>query len=184
MRSIPILCFGLLLLSGCAADSSPEPEDTPPAPAPTSSVPKQDTKIPGEVSFGKTRARLVPAAAALQNPKVVKVASGLKTEGGVTSQGLFGVSSDVMMTMLQSQIRLQRELNGGRNPTFDEFAQSLRQANIGFAPLPRWQMIGYDESTGELSLLEDKGDKIRRYRAKNIPLDDDDKPYDTEPAGN
>jgi len=177
MQIVKLTCAGLLmLLSGCSADPAPKPDATG-KPAPTAAA--KSTAIPGAVPFGTSKAKLVDTRVALEKPKVIKVASGLNPDGAGTPRKLFDMGSDVMITMLQSQIRLQRELNGGRNPTFAEFSQTVRQAHITFAQLPAWQMIGYDESTGELSLLEDKGEKIRRYKAKDIPLDEDDKPYDT-----
>jgi len=183
MQCVKLTCAGLLmLLSGCSADSAPKPDTDSGKTAPTATA--KSTAIPGAVPFGTSKAKLVDTRIALEKPKVIKVASGLNPDGAGTPRKLFDMGSDVMITMLQSQIRLQRELNGGRNPTFAEFSQTVRQANVTFAPLPAWQMIGYDESTGELSLLEDKGEKIRRYKAKNIPLDEDDKSYDSPETGN
>lgn len=180
MPCVKLTCVGLLmLLSGCSADPAPKPDTASQKSGAGPTATAKSSAIPGEVRFGNSKARLVDARTALEKPKVIKVASGLNADGKGTPRKLFDMSSDVMMTMLQSQIRLQRELNGGRNPTFDEFSETVRKANVTFVPLPPWQMIGYDESTGELSLLEDKGEKIRRYKAKDIPLDEDDKPYDT-----
>ena len=163
-------------LIGCSSDAPPPAGATqdPPAASPSadSSAKPAENKAP----------RIVDARVELQKPKVVKLASG--QDEAAKPQGLFGVGPDVMMTMLQSQVRLQRELNGGKNPTFAEFSQSVKQANIQLKLMPAWQMIGYDETTGELSLLEDKGEKIRRYKAKGIPLDEDDKPYDTPEGDN
>ncbi len=181
MQGVKLTSAGLLmLLSGCSADPAPKPAAGKSAPA----MAAKSTAIPGAVQFGTSKAKLVDTRVALGKPKVIKVAGGLNPDGAGTPKKLFDMGSDVMITVLQSQIRLQRELNGGRNPTFAEFSQTVRQANVTFAPLPAWQMIGYDESTGELSLLEDKGAKIRRYKAKGIPLDEDDKPYDTPETGN
>lgn len=168
------LLLTAITLFGCAADSSPENE---------TDTSGQESSV-GTTGKDETSARIVDARVELQKPKVVKVASGLAPGAATNPQGIFGVSSNVMITMLQTQIRLQRELNGGRNPTFDELTQLMRQANAGSVPMPAWQMIGYDETTGELSLLEDKGEKIRRYKARGIPLDEDDKPFDTEGPGN
>lgn len=161
-------------LIGCSSDSTPIDESSAgnqPEAAPDASD-STDNKAP----------RIVDSQVELQKPKVVKLASGLNADA--KPKGLLGVGPDVMITMLQSQIRLQRELNGGTNPTFAEFSQSVKQANIQLTVMPAWQMIGYDETTGELCLLEDKGEKIRRYKAKGIPLDEDDKPFDTPETSN
>lgn len=162
-----------VLLSGCSS----EPASTDPAQATT-----QPAAGTGTGPNRNVAARIVDSQVELQKPKVIKLGSGLNTEA--KPQGLFGVGPDVMMTMLQSQVRLQRELNGGRNPTFAEFSQTVKQANIKLKVMPAWQMIGYDETTGELSLLEDKAEKIRQYKAEGVPLEEDDKKYDTPETDN
>ena len=52
--------------------------------------------------------------------------------------------------------------------------------NIKLVPILPWQMFAYNQQNGSIVLLEDKSHKIKRYKAKGIELDEDDKPFDTE----
>ena len=54
----------------------------------------------------------------------------------------------------------------------------MKQLKVEVASLPPWQMYGYDAKTGGLVLLEDKGEKIRLYKANNIPIEPGDKQFE------
>jgi hypothetical protein len=56
----------------------------------------------------------------------------------------------------------------------------MKQLNIELAAtLPPWQAYAYDAKTGGIVVIEDKGEKIRLFKANEIPLEEADKPFDT-----
>ena len=137
---------------------------------------------PSEASFGSSAARLVDAQEAMQDPRVVEVTNGITASDPLSAsiQGYFSATSKALMLGFQNQLRTMKALNDDKNLTYDQFAELAQQMRVEFAPLPPWQMIGYDSSTGKVLLLEDKGEKIRRFKSKGIPIDAADQKYDTE----
>ena len=148
------------------------------APAPSTPANAQPTAA----SFGSSAAKLVNAQVAMQDNRVVEVTNGITASDPLSAsiQGYFSASSKLLMIGFQNQLRTMKALNDNKNLSFDQFAELAQQMRVEFAPLPPWQMIGYDESTGKVLLLEDKGEKIRRFKSKGIPIDAADKQYDTE----
>ena len=61
----------------------------------------------------------------------------------------------------------------------EEAEKLMKQMRIELAELPPYQLYGYDAKTGAVSVFEDKAEKIRRYKEKDIPLDEADKKFDT-----
>ena len=179
-------------VAGCGPATEEKVQDTPPAatsgnqtaeeqPAavPADPVPSKPVK---QVTFGKSKARLVDYAEARKNPKIVKVENRIDASDPLTAsyQSYFSIGSRATLLGFRRNLDLQKELNGGNWPSFEEFSKSVQQMRIEFVPILPWQMLAYHQADGSLVLLEDKGEKIQRYKAKGIPLDEDDKPFDTE----
>lgn len=137
---------------------------------------------PKQAPFGTSKAKLVDYATAIKNPKVVKASTKVDASDPLTAsyQSYFSIGSRATIVAFKHNLNIQKQLNDDKWPSFAEFEKSVQQSRIEFVPVLPWQMIGYDQSNGSIVLLEDKGEKIRRYKAKGIPLDEADKPYDTE----
>jgi hypothetical protein len=159
----------------------PDALDAAPARTSTPVTPPSDTQ-PTAASFGSSAAKLVDAQVAKQDPRVVEVTNGINASDPLSAsvQGYFSATSKALMLGFQNQLRTMKALNDDKNLSFEQFTELAQQMRVEFAPLPPWQMIGYDESTGTVLLLEDKGEKIRRFKSKGIPIDPADQKYDTE----
>lgn len=191
-------CALLVVVSGCGGVQPPEPaskenptgsseqtnsEGTPIATADTQHASEQPAAAqPKQVTFGKTKARLVDYAEATQNPKVVEVENKVNASDPLTAsyQSYFSIGSRATLLAFKQNLNLQKELNGGNWPSFEQFSADVKKMNVELVPILPWQMFAYNQQNGSIVLLEDKADKIRRYKAKGIPLDEDDKPFDTE----
>ncbi len=145
----------------------------------TPAQPKQ-ANTPKPATFAQSDGILVDAREWLARPKVVEVSNRITGSDPLTAsmQGLFSIGSKAQILAFKKNLDIQKELNGGRNPTFKEFSQMVQQQRIRFIGVYPWQAIGYDDKEGRLMLLEDKADKIARYKAKGIPIEEADKPYD------
>lgn len=149
-------------------------------PGATSNPPPQSASAqPDKGIIGKTTAQIVDANKAKQNPKIVEVENKISVSDPLTTAASAYISITSRASTLGFQQALQhyKALNG-KNPTYDEFMQMVKQNRVEFAMLPPYQMYGYDEKTGGIVILEDKADKIRRYKEKDIPLDPEDKQYE------
>ncbi|MBC8289689.1 MAG: hypothetical protein H8E37_05160 [Planctomycetes bacterium] len=179
----------LAVVSGCGGVKPPEPtpdstagETTPAAGQTVPAESGQPPAAPKQVTFGKTKARLVDYAEATQDPKVIEVENKINASDPLTAsyQSYFSIGSRAMILAFKHNLNLQKELNGGSWPSFEQFSADIKKMNVELVPILPWQMFAYNQQNGSIVLLEDKGDKIKRYKAKDIPLDDDDKPFDTE----
>lgn len=153
---------------------------TPPAGA-TQQPPAQAAQQPAQPNrgiIGKTTAQIVDAQRAKQNPRIVEVENKISGSDPWTVAGSAYVSATSRVSTLgmQQALRQHQALNG-QPPSYDEFMQMVKQNRVEFSMLPPYQMYGYDAKSGGIVILEDKADKIRRYREKNIPLDPGDERF-------
>jgi hypothetical protein len=199
MKRTLILLALIPIVAGCS-DSVRDPEgnakDNPTVVTPAAPVEGNDQppSVPGppvgvvaeqppkQAPFDTSKAKLVDYATAIKNPKVVKANTKVDANDPLTAsyQSYFSIGSRATIAAFKHNLNIQKQLNDDKWPSFEEFSKLAQQSRIDFAPILPWQMIGYDQSNGSLVLLEDKGDKIQRYKAKGIPLDEADKPFDTE----
>lgn len=173
------------------AGTQPAPAANPQQPAPVANgAAPADTPVPPAAApaqpagpiIGKTEGRIVDLVEAKKNPKIVEVEN--KAAGSdpltVSFNAYVSITSRASVLNFKHQMDILKETNGGNQyPSFKEAMQLMKQLKIEVASLPPYQMYGYDAKTGGLVLLEDKGEKIRLYKAHNIPLDEADKPFDT-----
>ena len=184
-----VLLAALVSVAGC----SPGPGKKDQAASPAVAAESQETgeqpaaepspaKPVKQITFGKSKARLVDYAEARKNPKIVEVENRIDASDPLTAsyQSYFSLGSRATLVGFRHNLNLQKELNGGNWPSFEEFSRSVKQMRIEFVPILPWQMLAYHQVDGRIVLLEDKAEKIQRYRAKGIPLDPEDKPFDTE----
>ncbi len=128
--------------------------------------------------IGKTTAKVVDAQRALKNPNIVVVENRLQGNDPLT----VAASAYVSMASRASTFGFQRALQlfkatNGRNPTYREFVQMMKENRVEFAALPPYQMYGYDAKTGGIVILEDKAKKIELYKKHGIPIEPQDKKY-------
>ncbi len=159
-----------------ANNSTKQSSEAPPNPSkPTSST---QTKRKQSI-IGKTTAMVVDAKEARKNPKIVVVENKISGSDPLTiaATAYISMSSRNSLLNFTNQLNTIKAING-RDPTFEEYQELAQQLRIEFARLPAWQMYGYDSDTGGLLVLEDKAEKIRRYKKNGIAIDEADKKYE------
>lgn len=164
-----------------AAGAVPNANNQPgqPAAAPVAQ-PAEPAKPNGPI-IGKTDGKIVDLVEAKKNPKVVEVDSKITGSDPLTTSfnAYVSITTKTSVLAFKHQMELMKEVNGGKDyPPYKEAVQLMKQLRVEVASLPPWQMYGYDAKTGGLVLLEDKGEKIRLYKANNIPIEEGDKQYD------
>ena len=137
---------------------------------------------PTGASFPQEAGKLVDAREALKNPKIVVSSGKITGDDPLTAaaQAYFSVRARAQILNFKHQVNLTREsTNDGKPLSTEQFMELVQMMKIEFMHLPPWQMMGYDSKTGEIMVLEDKGEKISRYKQAGIPIEDADKQYDT-----
>ncbi len=120
-------------------------------------------------------------AEALKNPKIVIVTGKITGADPLTAsaQAYFSVPAKAQIANFQNQVRITKAIYDDKPLTHSQLMELIRQLRIEFLPLPPWQFLGYDSKTGDMVVLEDKAEKIRRFKERDIPIEDADKQYDT-----
>lgn len=181
MNELWILAVGLLV-AGCAnegqnqglraefeqATGDAEPvagaETTDGEPSVT---PAAEPEKPKLIPITKREARLVDKQKAMQeNPALIEVENKINASDPFTAaaQSYFTIGSKAQVLAMQHTIKIQRELND-RWPTFEEFENSIKQAGVKLTAIYPYQMYAYDDSTGGLTILEDRAEMKRQYEA-------------------
>jgi len=83
------------------------------------------------------------------------------TTGTVLGSAYFSAISRVSKANFERQMRIQKELNGGRWPTYKDYVSNLQKFRIDLAKLPPWQYYAYDDRTGKLFILEDPQKRLQ-----------------------
>lgn len=160
--------------------ANPQPAAAAPDANASTAAPAQPAKPTGSI-IGKTTSKIVDAAEAKKNPKIVEVEN--KVTGSdpltVSFNAYVSITSRASVLNFKHQMDILKATNDDKYPTFKETEKLMKQLNIQLSELPPYQLYGYDAKTGGIVLLEDKAEKIRLYKANNIPLDDADKKFDT-----
>ncbi len=159
-----------------ANNSTKQSSEAPPNPSkPTSST---QTKRKQSI-IGKMTAEVVDAKEARKNPKIVVVENKISGSDPLTiaATAYVSMSSRISALNFKNQLNIIKATNG-RYPTFEEYQKLAQQMRIEFTRLPPYQMYGYDSDTGGLLVLEDKAEKIRRYKQAGIPINEADKKYE------
>lgn len=152
----------------------------PAAPATNNATPAPVAPADPKAALGKQPAKLVDLIEAKQNPKIVVVTGKIMADDPLTAaaQAYFSLGAKAQIANFQNQVRISKELNDGKPLNHEQFMELVQQLKIEFLPLPPWQMLGYDSKTGDIVVLEDKGEKIRLFKEKGIPIEDGDKQYE------
>jgi len=148
---------------------------------PPAAQPAEPAQPTGSI-IGKVDGKIVDLAEAKKNPKIVELDNKVTGSDPLTASfsAYVSITSRASMLNFKHQMDILKETNGGSQyPSFKDTLQLMKQMKIDVNALPPYQMYGYDVRTGGLVHLEDKGEKIRMFKERNIPLEDADKPFDT-----
>ena len=152
-----------LVESPSAADASAEnPAPQPEAPA----DPQEKDGI-----FGKVTADVVDMKKALaENPNLIVLhRDGLGNDPLTQYANAYVyLRSEAQMLNMQHQMDLMKAMNDDKYPNYEEFMKFVKQYNFQFSMLKPWQKYGYNEDTGSMVILQDEGEKKRRYEEKGL----------------
>lgn len=129
-------------------------------------------------------ARISDAVELRKNPKMVEVENKVTGSDPFTASFTAYVSITSRASVLNFKHQMDIMKAGSDNnsyPPFKEAEKLMKQMGLELAELPPYQLYGYDAKSGTVSVFEDKAEKIRRYKEKDIPLDEADKKFDTIP---
>ncbi|WP_437186148.1 hypothetical protein SH668x_003288 [Planctomicrobium sp. SH668] len=154
-------------------NQNPPPKE--PAAAPNVAAPApQANAAPAANPLPQDNTKLVDLKQAMaDNPALIITENRINAGDPVSAaaQGYFAISSQANLLNLKHQVDIMKAINDGRTPSFAEFSDLLRQANVQLKGLYRWQVYAYDESTGEIVILEDHEYKKREYEKGGLKLD-------------
>lgn len=168
IHCITLCCLSFLSACNSEIPSTSSPDATVDQPAPQAAPaaqPKDDSGI-----LGKVTAEIVDAKQALaENPNLVvletsNLGSDPLTQG---ANAVVYVPSRILMLNMQNTLKQFRALND-RWPNYAEFMDIVKQNNIQFNMLKRWQMYGYDSDKGEMMILQDEAAKKERYEKAGL----------------
>lgn len=184
MISAALLCF---VTSGCmdwssvfakkaeekAADAGPPaaaPPAAPAAPAAQGAV----VQAPENTVGSDLVAKIVDKQKALQErPQLFETQNKITANDPIfaPAQGLRAAGSKVEMLAFEHTIQIHKAQSpDDKFPTYEEFMDYYKQANVQLKGLKPWQVYAYDSTTGTISLMEDPVEKERiekEWEAKN-----------------
>ncbi len=145
---------------GAKAESAPAPAAAAPAAPATPSFPSDNTKL--------TDRKQMMA----ENPKLVEVENRINATDPLSSasQSYFALGSRAQLLNMKHAIDLYKAEHE-KFPPFAEFEKMIRDANVPLKGIYRWQVYAYDDSTGELCILEDREYKKREYEKAGLQYD-------------
>jgi hypothetical protein len=117
-------------------------------------------------------ARIVDKQQALQErPHLVETTNRITASDPLFAplQGIFAVGSKAEILGFTHTIQLHKAANDAF-PTYEEFMDYYRQANVKLKGIKPYQVYAYDESDGTIVILEDAIEKerlSREWREKN-----------------
>lgn len=172
MRTLGYLPIVLSTFVFCSCEDSKPPE-----------TPSQETAVeqpaPGETPppaqkreniLGKTTAEIVDAKKAMAENPDLKVMQTSSLGGDPLTQGANAaiyIPSRILMLNMQNTLKQFQALND-RWPNYEEFMDIIKQNNIQFNMLKRWQMYGYDSEKGEMMILQDEAKKKDIYEKNDL----------------
>ena len=150
-----------------APDTDSKPAGQPQAQAPANQAPAQP-------SFPQDNTKLVDKKAVLaENPNLVETENRINATDPLTavSQSYFSIGSRAQLMALKHAVDLHKA-QYDKPPTFAEFESMLKSSGAALKGLYRWQVYAYDETTGQIVILEDRAMKKRLYEEQGLKLDE------------
>ncbi|HWL09815.1 MAG TPA: hypothetical protein VNQ76_15515 [Planctomicrobium sp.] len=143
-----------------APDAAPANNDQPAAPA-TFTFPEDNTKL-------VDRKQILA-----ENPNLVEVENRINAADPISAatQGYFAIGSKAQLQNLKHGIDLYKAEHE-KFPPFAEFDKMIKEARVDLKGIRRWQVYAYDDTTGELCILEDREYKKREYEKAGVKLED------------
>lgn len=144
-------------------------------PAPAANPAAAPAPVPVDVA--KLSWRLVDKQKIMaENPQMI-VKSTAKLGGQsqdyltAVSQAYVSARTRIYVMTLQHDLALQKELNDGKFPSFEQFEKMLKQSSVELANSYPWEVYAYDSVAGEIQLLEDPIQKRKIRQEKGLPVD-------------
>jgi len=134
--------------------------------------PPEDAPVEEPTGFAQVEWKLVDKNKAMaENPKLVIGENKINAMDPISgaAQAYFSVGSRAHLLTLKHSVDLHKA-QYDKNPTFDEFNTLIKQANVDLKGLYPWQVYAYDDQTGEIVILEDHEEKVRRHEEAGIPV--------------
>lgn len=190
-RNLLAIASSLLVLSvGCfnpAALSEKSPAEPAVENPPAQQVAQVDQAPPGQAQpapqpevkrwvINKVPWRIVDKNKAMAENPNWQVVDRVKVTGGgdyltAVSQAYVSARTRIYIMALQHEVDLQKELNDGKWPPFEQFEKALRQNQIELNEMFPYQVYAYDDQTGEIVMLEDPVEKRRLRQEAGLPVD-------------
>jgi hypothetical protein len=145
-----------------ADNATVQPQDQQSAPV---QPPQNDSGI-----LGKVTAEIVDAKKALADNPNLMILETSNLGGDPLTQGansVIYVPSRILMLNMQNTLKQYKALND-KWPNYEEFMDIVKQNNIQFNMLKRWQMYGYDSDKGEMMILQDEAVKKERFEKAGL----------------
>lgn len=154
-------CFDWSTLAASKKQDKPAEEAAPPAaaqPAGQAAAPAGPLHGPPDIE-----ARIVDKKKALEErPHLFVTVNSITANDPIfaPAQGLRAAGSRVEMIAFQNTINIHKATND-KFPTYAEFMEYYKGANVKLVGLKPWQIYAYDEETGTICLMEDSIEKER-----------------------
>lgn len=130
---------------------APAPQADPPAEAAPAEAPKEPNALQREAELVDRRAYLAEHPNATELEKNVIDANDPFT---ASAQGYFAAISTLTKSTYEYDLRLQKQLNDDKWPSFDAYKAILEMHGIKLKGLKKGQVYAYDDQTGKISILE------------------------------
>lgn len=161
-------CLLTLLASGCPSALSPTKAPEKPAPVAESGGAEQPPGAPAaapaaqpaapQQSVFKREVPLVDRNKYLaEHPDAIeKDRNEIHATGYLqaVSQGYFAAASTATIANFEHDLELQKELNGGKWPSFEKYKEILDTHGVKLQGLRLNQVYAYDDQTGQMSVIE------------------------------
>jgi hypothetical protein len=164
----------LLMAAGCLDPamfkSKPKPKATA---ASGQAAPVAPAAAPAAPSFPQDNTQLYDKKKLLaENPALVETENHIRATDPLSAAGqaYFAIGSQAQVLALEHSINLYKAEHD-KAPTFADFEGMIRQNGVKLKGLYRWQVYAYDESTGDLSILEDRDMKKQEYEKAGLKFE-------------
>jgi hypothetical protein len=153
----------VVLLAGCPGSLVPSAKKEEPAapPAVAEGAPAEGAPAPAappQQNMLKREAELVDRNKYLaEHPNAIEMEKNEINATGyfdAVGQGYRAGVTTLTTSTYEYDLRLWREMNNGRWPTFAEYKEILDRNGVKFKGTKLNQVYGYDDQTGQLSILE------------------------------
>ncbi len=176
IEKIVFLMLLSLILAGCSRSTESEEAEE--------NAAAEQAAAPAEPEgFSKLEWKIVDRNKALaENPKLVEVENDTNASDPVSAimQASRSLTSQFNKISMEHNAKLQSFVNateGGEDPkpiSFEEFNSAAKLNSNNVKGLYKWQAYAYNETTGKVTILEDREEKRRIYEESGREFKVDD----------